>query len=152
MKKPDADMVGRLDQYFDEIGVRDKEKALASIQSQKVDETNKIRRLTTIYHNIGKLLSNYFHFQAEYGYWKESLLSLNAELETRIRQRTKQLEETVRDLNSAQQLLKSQNEELRRNAEIQSVLREISESAVLAKSLEDLYAKVHQLLKRVLPA
>ena len=94
--------------------------ALASIQSQKVDETNKIRRLTTIYHNIGKLLSNYFHFQAEYGYWKESLLSLNAELETRIRQRTKQLEETVRDLNSAQQLLKSQNEELRRNAEIQS--------------------------------
>lgn len=109
MKKPDADMVGRLDQYFDEIGVRDKEKALASIQSQKVDETNKIRRLTTIYHNIGKLLSNYFHFQAEYGYWKESLLSPqcgtgNEKMSTNSSGR----EETVRDLNSAQQLLKSQ--------------------------------------------
>jgi PAS domain S-box-containing protein len=152
MEKPDLAAVARLDRYFDEIGVRDKKQALASIESQKVDDSGKIRRLTLIFHNIGKLLSNYFHFQAEYGYWKKSLLSLNAELENRIRYRTKELEDTVLSLNLAQQLLRTQNEELRRNAEIQSVLREISESAVLAKSLAELYATVHRLLKRVLPA
>jgi PAS domain S-box-containing protein len=151
-KKPDAAAIRRLENYFDEIGVPDKRRALLSIQSQKVNDSQKIRRLASIYHNIGKLLSNYFHFQAEYGYWKKSLLSLNAELENRIRQRTMLLEETVQDLHVAQQLLETQNEELRRNAEIQSVLREISESAVLAKSLDELYVTVHRLLKRVLPA
>ena len=151
-EKPDAAAISRLENYFDEIGVQDKRQALSSIQSQKVNDADKIRRLASIYHNIGKLLSNYFHFQAEYGYWKKSLLSLNAELENRIRQRTQLLEETVQNLNSAQQLLKKQNEELRRNAEIQSVLREISEAAVLAKSLDELYITVHRLLKRVLPA
>jgi len=151
-EKPDAAAVERLEQYFDEIGVKDKKRALASIDSQKVNDSDKIRRLASIYHNIGKLLSNYFHFQAEYGYWKKSLLALNAELENRIRQRTKLLEETVQDLNLAQQLLKTQNEELRRSAEIQSVLREISESAVLTKSLDELYATLHRLLKQVLPA
>lgn len=151
-EKPDPDSIARLGEYFDEIGVRDKRRALASIESQKVNDPGKIRRLAAVYHNIGKLLSNYFHFQAEYGYWKKSLLSLNSELENRIRQRTRLLEETVQDLNLAQQLLKRQNEELRRNAEIQSVLREISEAAVSAESLDELYGTVHRLLQRVLPA
>ena len=151
-ERPDAAAIERLNRYFDEIGVQDKTAALAAIASQKVNDPEKIRRLAAIYHNIGKLLSNYFHFQAEYGYWKKSLLSLNAQLEERIRQRTKLLEETVQDLNLAQQLLKSQNDELRRSGEIQSVLREISEAAVLAKSLDELFATVHRLLQRVLPA
>ena len=151
-EKPDGAAVERLGKYFDEIGVGDKMAALAAIATQKVNDPQKIRRLASIYHNIGKLLSNYFHFQAEYGYWKKSLLALNAQLEERIRQRTKLLEETVQDLNLAQQLLKSQNDELRRGGEIQSVLREISEAAVLAKSLDELYATVHRLLRRVLPA
>lgn len=151
-ERPDAVAIERLNRYFDEIGVQDKTAALAAIASQKVNDPEKIRRLAAIYHNIGKLLSNYFHFQAEYGYWKKSLLSLNAQLEERIRQRTKLLEETVQDLNLAQQLLKSQNDELRRSGEIQSVLREISEAAVLAKSLDELFATVHRLLQRVLPA
>ena len=151
-EKPDEAAIERLNRYFDEIGVQDKTAALSAIASQKVNDPEKIRRLAAIYHNIGKLLSNYFHFQAEYGYWKKSLLSLNAQLEERIRQRTKLLEETVNDLNLAQQLLKSQNDELRRGGEIQSVLREISEAAVLAKSLDELYATVHRLLQRVLPA
>ncbi len=151
-RKPDEDAYRHFDKYFDEIGVKDKQKALASLRTQKVNDPNKIKKLASIYYNIGKLLSNYFHFQAEYGYWKKSLLALNAELEQRIRQRTKMLEETVQDLNVAQELLRSQNDELRRNAEIQTVLRKISEAAVLATSLEELYAKVHQLLQRVLPA
>ena len=151
-EKPDASAIERLDKYFAEIGVRDKTTALAAIATQKVNDPEKIRRLASIYHNIGKLLSNYFHFQAEYGYWKKSLLALNAQLEERIRQRTILLEETVQDLNLAQQLLKSQNDELRRGGEIQSVLREISEAAVLAKSLDEMYATAHRLLLRVLPA
>ena len=124
-RKPDEESYRRFDQYFDEIGVRDKNKALASLSSQKVNDPEKIKKLASIYYNIGKLLSNYFHFQAEYGYWKKSLLALNAELEQRIRQRTKLLEETVQDLNIAQELLRNQNEELRRHAEIQTVQAQV---------------------------
>lgn len=134
-KKPDAAVRERFERYFDEIGVKNKQKALASLAMQKVNDPNKIEKLASIYHYIGKLLSNYFHFQAEYGYWKQSLLALNAELEQRIGQRTELLEETVRDLNMAQELLRSQNEELRRNAEIQSVqsqlLNQLQEAVVI---------------------
>ena len=134
-QKPDQEIRRRFERYFDEIGVKDKKKALASLGSQKVNDPNKIKRLASIYHYIGKLFSNYFHFQAEYGYWKKSLLALNTELEQRIGQRTKLLEETVRDLNTAQELLRNQNEELRRNAEVQSVqaqlLNQLQEAVVI---------------------
>ena len=134
-KKPDTETRRRFEQYFDELGVKDKTRAMASLDRQKVNDPNKIKKLASIYHYIGKLFSNYFHFQAEYGYWKKSLLALNAELEQRIRQRTQLLEETVRDLNLAQELLRNQNEELRRHAEIQSVqtqlLNQLQEAVVI---------------------
>lgn len=41
---------------------------------------------------------------------------------------------------------------LSRNTEIQTVLREIADAAVLASSLDELYATVHRLIRRVLPA
>ena len=148
----DEETCEKFARYFDEIGVANKEKALASLCSQKLIDPTRIVSLASIYHNIGKLLSNYFHFQAEYGYWKKSLLALNVELEQRIQQRTKMLEETISDLNTAQTLRQSQNAELQRNAEIQSVLREIAEAAVLASSVNELYATVHRLVERVLPA
>lgn len=134
-RTPDDETCERLNSYFDEIGVKDKAQALVSIRSQKVSNPNRIEKLASIYFNIGKLLSNYFHFQAEYGYWKKSLLALNAELEQRIRQRTLLLEETVNDLNFAQQLLRSQNDELRHNAEIQTVqtqvLNQLQEAVII---------------------
>ncbi len=40
----------------------------------------------------------------------------------------------------------------RRSGKIQSVLREITEAALLATSLDELYASVHQSVKRILPA
>jgi len=151
-KKPDEKADEHLARYFDEIGVMDKAKALASIRTLKVGDPNRVERCASIYFNIGKLLSNYFHFQTEYGYWKKSLLTLNAELEQKIQQRTQQLEETVNELKLAQQLLKTQNDEVRRSAEIQTVLREIAEAAVVVSSLGELYATVHRLVDKVLPA
>ena len=41
---------------------------------------------------------------------------------------------------------------LRRNAEIQAVLREIAESVLVAQSLDELYERVYQLVGKVLPA
>ena len=43
-------------------------------------------------------------------------------------------------------------EKIKRAAEIQAVLREIAEAAVVSKTLDELYAKVHQSIGRVLPA
>ncbi len=43
-------------------------------------------------------------------------------------------------------------EALRQNAEVQAVLREIAQAAALSMTIEDLYATVHQLIQRVLPA
>ena len=47
---------------------------------------------------------------------------------------------------------KRAEEALRRSAEIQSLLREIAEAALVAPSMDELYATVHRLIGRVLPA
>ena len=47
---------------------------------------------------------------------------------------------------------KRAEEKMRRSLEMQSVLREIAEAAVLLSSLDELYKAVHQLVGRVLPA
>ena len=47
---------------------------------------------------------------------------------------------------------KKTEESLRHSAEMQSVLREIAEAAVLAPTMNDLYEIVHRMVERVLPA
>ena len=47
---------------------------------------------------------------------------------------------------------KKSEDQLRRGAEIQTILREIAEAAILAPSMDELYATVHRLVGRVLPA
>ena len=54
----------------------------------------------------------------------------------------------VRDITQRKQHEKS----LSRSAEVQSGLREIAEAAVWTASLDELYAKVHQAVKKLLPA
>ena len=55
------------------------------------------------------------------------------------------MEQKVRELTLAEQ-------KMRHSAEIQAVLREIAEAALLVSSLEELYRTVHRLIERVLPA
>jgi signal transduction histidine kinase len=103
--RPDEETIRRFDQYFDEIGVADKNRALESIQCLYYKDTSDMARIASIYFRIGKLLSNYFHFQAEYGFWKGSLLKLNEELEQRVKLRTEQLEEKMNQLKNTQMRL-----------------------------------------------
>lgn len=82
----------------------------------------------------------------------EIITGMNAILEQRIDERTS-------DLTAANQELTAQYEELReaqavqqRTALIQTVLKEIAETAVVDSSTDELYASVHRLIESILPA
>ena len=49
------------------------------------------------------------------------------------------------------ELLRAQ-ERLRRSAEVQTVLREIADAAIVSASLHELYSEVYRLLQKILPA
>ncbi len=100
-----ADEIARFSRYFEEIGVKDKEAALKSLEHSHAKDWSTISQIASIYFKIGKLLSNYFHFQAEYGFWKDSLLRLNEELEQRVVLRTTQLEQKMNELKITQMRL-----------------------------------------------
>jgi len=104
-KPVDDKLRAHFNRYFDEIGVADKEQALQSIERHQVNSPARLERIAAIYFNIGKLLSNYFQFQAEHNYWQESMAQLNAELEQRVSLRTLQLEEKISELKRTQMQL-----------------------------------------------
>lgn len=101
-KPPDDGMRAHFNRYLDEIGVADKHKAMQSIEGHQINSPEQLERIAAIYFNIGKLLSNFFKFQAEHRYWEESMIRLNAELEQRVERRTMQLEEKVTELKRTQ--------------------------------------------------
>lgn len=105
VKKPSAEIMKRFEVYLEEIGVKDKQKALESLELMHIKNSDTIEQAASIYFNIGKLLSNYFMFQAEHRYWKDSLTRLNMELEERVKTRTLQLEQKVDELKETQMQL-----------------------------------------------
>lgn len=102
IQSPDTEMRQHFDRYLDEIGVQDKEKAMQSLDLHQINTPEQLERIATIYFNLGRLLSNFFQFQAEHNYWKDSMIRLNAELEERVALRTIQLEEKVSELKRTQ--------------------------------------------------
>lgn len=105
VNKPDDEMRAHFEKYLDEIGVKDKAGAMQSLELQYIKDKPNISKVAAVYFRIGKLLSNYFHFQAEYGFWKDSLLKMNEELEQRVSLRTIQLEEKMTELKNTQMRL-----------------------------------------------
>lgn len=99
---PDTEIREHFTRYLDEIGVQDKEKAMQSINIHQINTPEQLERIATIYFNLGRLLSNFFQFQVEQNYWKDSMIRLNAELEDRVALRTIQLEEKVSELKRTQ--------------------------------------------------
>lgn len=104
-KPPDDEMRAHFKRYLNEIGVVDKDRALQSIENHQINTPLQLERIAAIYFNIGKLLSNYFQFQAEHNFWSDSMSRLNAELEERVALRTIQLEEKVSELKRTQMQL-----------------------------------------------
>jgi signal transduction histidine kinase len=104
-KPADDEMRVHFSSYLDEIGVLDKDNALKSMEKHQINSPARLERMAAIYFNIGKLLSNYFQFQAEHNFWKDSMLELNAELEERVASRTLQLEEKISELKRTQMQL-----------------------------------------------
>ena len=74
------------------------------------------------------------------------------EMERQISERTADLSAAHQELTAQFEELQQSQDSLQRNFRIQEVLREIAEVALTAGSLEELYAKVHQSVVRVLPA
>jgi signal transduction histidine kinase len=101
-KPPDAEMREHFSRYFDEIGVKNKEKAMRSIENHQVNSPERLELMAANHFTIGKLLSNFFKFEVEHNYWEESMTRLNAELEQRVKRRTMQLEEKVTELKRTQ--------------------------------------------------
>jgi len=82
----------------------------------------------------------------------QNLTEMNDVLERRVDQRTSELMGAHQKLAAQYEKLEQTQETLRRSAEIQISLKEIAEAAVVATSLDELYAKVHQSVGRVLLA
>ncbi len=101
-RKADEGIRDHLSRYLDELGVADKDAAMAALDKHHVNSWEHLEHVAHIYFNIGKLLSHYFQFQVEHNYWKESILRVNAELEDRVAERTSQLQEKVDELKRTQ--------------------------------------------------
>ena len=82
----------------------------------------------------------------------QNLTEMNEDLERRVAERAADLMATHQELTAQFEELRASQDAQRRSAEIQDVLREIAEAALSASSLDELYATVHQLVQRVLPA
>lgn len=82
----------------------------------------------------------------------QNLTGMNEELEQRVAERTVDLTAAHQELTAQYEELRQAQEAQQRSAEVQDVLREIAEAALLASSLNELYATVHQLVQRILPA
>lgn len=80
------------------------------------------------------------------------LQALNVDLERRIGDRTAALHAAYMEVAGQVSELAEAEGKLRRNAEIQSILREIAEAAVAVASLDVFFADIHRLLQRILPA
>lgn len=80
------------------------------------------------------------------------LEALNTELEAKIAERTEDLQAAYHELAAQVDELEKAEKLLQRNAKIQTVLREIAETAVEASSLNVMYAKIHHHMANVLPA
>ena len=81
----------------------------------------------------------------------QNLTALNAELEQRVAERTSDLAGANQELAVQYDELRQSQTALQRRAEIQEVLKNIAETALLAFSVDELYEAVHGLIGRVLP-
>lgn len=88
----------------------------------------------------------------EIGSLNQILAKLNDDLERRIAERTDDLVGAHEELLAQYDELKQAQEAEWRAAEVQAVLKEIAEAAVTTPSLDALYAAVHRIVGRVLPA
>jgi len=82
----------------------------------------------------------------------QNLTGMNEELEQRVAERTVDLTAAHQELTAQYEELRQAQEAQQRSAAVQDVLREIAEAALLASSLDEFYATVHQLVQRILPA
>ncbi len=82
----------------------------------------------------------------------ENLTGMNEELEQRVDERTADLAGAHQELTAQYEELVQSQDSLRHSAEIQDVLRKIAEAALLSPSLNEMYATVHHLVEKVLPA
>ncbi len=111
-------------------------------------ERNVVERTSEIVAANEKLIAQ----NQEISAWNQKFARMNEELEQRVNDRTAELKAAHDELSVRYAELAQSQEALRRSAEIQDVLREIAETAVLAGSLSEFYAKIHQSMIRVLPA
>lgn len=82
----------------------------------------------------------------------QELATMNEELERLVVERTSDVTSANRELTGQYEELAEAERKVRRSGEIQTVLREIAEAALLSPSMGELYATVHHLVGRVLPA
>ena len=80
------------------------------------------------------------------------LAKLNSDLERRVAEKTADLMGAHQELLAQYDELKQAQEAQWHAAAVQAVLKEIAEAAVTAPTLDALYAAVHQIIGRVLPA
>lgn len=83
---------------------------------------------------------------------KKAEMKEMAALEQRVAARTLELTAANQEISTQFAELMRTQERLQRSAEVQTVLREIADAAIVSASLEELYSKVHQLVQKILPA
>jgi PAS domain S-box-containing protein len=88
----------------------------------------------------------------EIGTLNQSLAKLNDGLERRVAERTDDLVGVHEELLAQYDELKQAQQAETRAAAVQAVLKEIAEAAMSTPSLDELYAAVHRIISRVLPA
>lgn len=132
-------------EYFEEIGLENKEEALRALNFQRINEPDKIRKLANVYMFIGKFLSNYFRLRAQFQYGEQLLLHLNEKLDLRVKERTAELEKAVHELKLAQMGLVQQEKLTAIGRLVSGIANEISHPMGLV--MQDVEKLDHQLSK-----